>query len=297
MFFYFYFYFLFLVSYFSYCLVITRKLLKCLSYHSSTKTLKRKVIFEEVMDTSLLKRLGLTDNEIKIYIDLLKSGVSTAYDISKRTTIYRVHVYDKLEQLQEKGLATHIYRGAKKYFQATPPIKLKHYLEDKKKYIEQQEQELMNILPQLEAFSHLPKEDTFVEVFKGIEGLKYFLKDIIKVGKEVLVTGIDDATYQEALPIFMPQYFRDLKHKKIKERVITIKKKNVFEFSKVLAPTTQYRFLTQTQFNPTNTFIYGSNVVIVTWGTPVTAVMIKNKEIATTYRNHFEHLWKISAKK
>src|SRR3989344_3446907 len=84
----FYFYFLFLVSYFSYCLVITRKLLKCLSYHSSTKTLKRKVIFEEVMDTSLLKRLGLTDNEIKIYIDLLKSGVSTASDISKRTTIY-----------------------------------------------------------------------------------------------------------------------------------------------------------------------------------------------------------------
>jgi len=50
------------------------------------------------------------------------------------------------------------------------------------------------------------------------------------------------------------------------------------------------------QFNPTNTFIYGNNVVIVSWGTPVTAVMIKNDSIAQTHRNHFEHLWGIAAK-
>ena len=195
------------------------------------------------MDVDALRKIGLTENEIKIYLDLLKSGSSTAYDIGKRTGIYRVHVYDKLEQLMTKGLVTHVYRGAKKFFHATSPDKIKQYLEDKKRDLEAQEEAVCSILPELEAMANLPKEDTFVEVFKGNEGLKYFLKDIIKVGKEVLITGIDDQKYQDALPTFMKQYFRDLKKNKIKERIITVKRKGVFLFNKELAPTTIYKFL------------------------------------------------------
>ncbi len=248
------------------------------------------------MNTDALRTIGLTDNEIRIYLDLLTSGSSTAYEIGKRTGIYRVHVYDKLEQLMNKGLVTHIYKGAKKFFQATSPEKIKHYLEDKKRELETQEEAVMSILPELEAMANLPREDTFVEVFKGNEGLKYFLKDILKAGKEVLITGIDDQKYQGALPVFMKQYFRDLKKNNIKERVITMKRRGVFLYTKDAAPTTEYRFLEEKQFNPVNTFIYGNKVVIVTWGSPVTAVMIKNKEVAATYRNHFEHLWKAAAR-
>lgn len=246
------------------------------------------------MNENALRKIGISNNEIKIYLFLLKSGSTTAYDIGKKTGIYRVHVYDKLEKLIEKGLVNHIYKGAKKYFQASHPRKIKQYLEDKKKDIELQEEEMNKIMPELESMLLIPREDTFVEVFSGIEGLKYFLKDIIKTKKEVLITGIDDSKYQEALPVFMKQYFRDLKKYKIKERVITIKKKGVFMFDKKLAATTNYRFLEEKQFNPTNTFVYGEKVVIVTWGTPATAIMIKNKEIALTYRNHFEHLWRIA---
>ncbi len=248
------------------------------------------------MNTEALRKIGLTENEVKIYLDLLKSGTSTAYDIGKRTGIYRVHVYDKLEQLMDKGLVTHVYRGAKKFFQATPPTKISQYIEDKRKELESQEDAVNSILPELKAMVNLPKENTFVEVFKGNEGLKYFLKDIIKVGKEVLITGINDQKYQETLPVFMKQYFRDLKKNKIKERVITVKRKRVFLFDKELAPTTHYRFLEEMQFNPTNTFMYGDKVVIVAWGSPVTAVMIRNSQIAETYRHHFEHLWKVASK-
>src|SRR3989344_5064771 len=247
------------------------------------------------MNTDILRKIGLTENEIKIYLNLLKSGSSTAYEIGKQTGIYRVHVYDKLEQLMDKGLVTHVYRGAKKYFQAAPPSKIKQYLEDKKRELEIDEQAVEAILPELEAMTKIPKEDTFVEVFKGNEGLKYFLKDIIKTKKEVIITGIDDQKYQDALPIFMKQYFRDLRNNNIKERVITLKKLGVFLFEKELAPTTDYRFLKEKQFNPTNTFVYGNKVVIVTWGTPVMAVMIKNKSMAETYKNHFEHLWNVAS--
>ena len=261
------------------------------------KRFKKVGILFSAMDTTILKKIGLTENEIKIYLALLKIGPSTAYDLSKKTGIYRVHVYDKLEQLMDKGLVTHVYKGAKKYFQATPPEKIKQYLEDKKRLLEEQETQVERLLPELHALTQLPKEDIRVEVFKGTEGLKYFLKDIIKTRKEVLVTGIDDAKYSETLPVFMKQYFRDLRRLNIHERVITLKRPGVFMFAKEVAPTTEYRFLQEKQFNPTNTFVYGDKVVIAAWGTPVTAIMIKNKEIAETYRSHFEHLWKIAETK
>jgi sugar-specific transcriptional regulator TrmB len=246
------------------------------------------------MDTTILKSVGLTENEIKIYLILLKSGPTTAYKLSQKTGIYRTHIYDKLEQLIKKGLVTQNYQAAKKYFQATSPIKIKYYIEEKKKELELKEKQIENLLPQLEAISNLPKEDTKVEVFKGKEGIKYFLKDIIKTKKEVLIIGIDDSKYNELLPIFMEQYFRDLKIKKIPERVITIKKEKAFTFNKKLASTTKYKFLNEEQFNPTNTFIYGNKVVIVSWGTPITAIMIQNKGIADTYKSHFELLWEIA---
>lgn len=68
------------------------------------------------MNTEILKEIGLTENEIIIYLYLLKSDSKTAYEIAKQTGIYRVHVYDKLEQLMNKGLVTHIYRGLKSIF-------------------------------------------------------------------------------------------------------------------------------------------------------------------------------------
>ena len=195
------------------------------------------------MNTEILRKIGLTDNEIKIYITLLKIGSATAYQISQKTNIYRVHVYDKLEQLMNKGLVTHVHKGAKKYFQATHPHKIKQYLEDKRQNLEQQEKQLNKVLPQLVQLTKLPREDTFVEIFKGKQGLKYFLKDIIKTAKQVMITGIDDQKYNETIPIFMKQYFRDIRNKNIKERVITLKKKNVFKFGKTMAPTTEYKYL------------------------------------------------------
>ena len=69
-----------------------------------------------------------------------------------------------------------------------------------------------------------------------------------------------------------------------------------FLFDKRLVPTTEYRFLKEQHFNPTNTFIYADRVVLVTWGNPVTAIMIKNSNIMETYKTHFEYLWNLAEK-
>ena len=53
-----------------------------------------------------LKQIGLTDNEIKVYLTLLKIGPSIVSKIAERSGLYRPYVYDTLERLQEKALVS-----------------------------------------------------------------------------------------------------------------------------------------------------------------------------------------------
>ncbi len=242
----------------------------------------------------ILKQLGLSENETAIYLALLSNGSLSVYEIASKTGIYRPNVYDKLETLLKKGLVSYVIKNSKKYFIAAEPEKIEEYLNEETDKIKKNKEKLKTILPQLSAMAILPKMPTKVEVFEGKEGLKVFLLDIIRTAKEVMITGIDDTKYNEALPTFMPKYFEELKARKIKERVITADRSGVFQFNN---PTTTYRFLSEKEFNPTNTFIYSNKVAIVSWDFPPTIIRIENKNMANTYRQHFEHLWKVAKKK
>lgn len=242
----------------------------------------------------ILKQIGLSENETAIYLALLSNGSLSVYEIASKTGIHRPNVYDKLETLLKKGLVSYVIKNSKKYFIAAEPEKIQEYLEDEGERVNRNKERLNAILPQLSAMASLPKNPTKVEVFEGKEGLKVFLMDIIRNAREVLITGIDDAKYDETLPTFMPRYFKELEARKIKERVITADRPGVFQFE---APTTNYRFLPEIEFNPTNTFIYADKVAIVSWDVPPTVIRIENRNMANTYRHHFEHLWKVAKRK
>ncbi len=47
-----------------------------------------------------LKDLGLTDNEVKIYLLLLQNGMMNPAEISQKLGLHRGYVYDALERMQ-----------------------------------------------------------------------------------------------------------------------------------------------------------------------------------------------------
>ncbi len=71
-----------------------------------------------------LKDLGLTDNEVRIYLVLLKHGMMNPYKIADKTGLHRGYVYDALERMQEKGVVSSILKDGKKHYQATAPSSL-----------------------------------------------------------------------------------------------------------------------------------------------------------------------------
>ena len=98
---------------------------------------------------TILEEIGLTKNEIKIYLVLLKLGSTSTGAIVKETGVHASKVYDGLNRLADKGLVTHVIIANTKHFKAVNPDRLIDFLEDKKKSIETQEDEIKKYLPEL----------------------------------------------------------------------------------------------------------------------------------------------------
>ena len=62
-----------------------------------------------------LKELGLTNNEIKIYLALLQHGVLNPTKLAEITGLHRSYIYDTLERLLEQGNINIILINNKKH--------------------------------------------------------------------------------------------------------------------------------------------------------------------------------------
>ncbi|MFA5050083.1 MAG: helix-turn-helix domain-containing protein [Candidatus Micrarchaeia archaeon] len=244
-------------------------------------------------EKEILSRIGLSKNEIDIYLCLLSNGELTFYEISQKTGIHRPHVYDKIEILIGRGLVGEVKKGNKRYLQAADPRKLESYLDEKIENIQNQKKDLEGVLAKLMERNNANREDTQIEVYKGKEGLKGFLKDIIFTRKNISIMGLEEEKYLEEAPIAIKKYFNELTELGLGERAIIKDKPNAFTFD---TPTTIYRKLKSNALNPSNIYIYGNKVGIIIWGNPIIVIKIENENMAKTYQEYFEYLWKIATK-
>ena len=233
-----------------------------------------------------LKEFGLTDNELRIYLLLLKQGMMNPSEISQKLGLHRGYIYDALERMQEKEVVNYILKNNKKFFQATNPENLVELLKFKL-------ENFQKIVPDLMKMAEIKKEETKVELHKGKRVYRILLKDIIsslKKGDEVYLIGIDEEILlNEIEPIYLKQYLNTIKSKNIKEKII-IKKGG----KKLKDSNLSYKELEEEFIGKTAQIIYNSKVAIFILGTPYYLIIIDNKEVAETYRKQFDILWKIA---
>src|SRR3989344_3939777 len=101
------------------------------------------------MEIQKLKEIGLTDSEAKVYLTLLKIGQVTAGALTKETKLHKSRVYECLNRLIDKGLVSFVVKDFAKYFSATHPERLISYLDEKKKHIDAEKEEIKRIIPSL----------------------------------------------------------------------------------------------------------------------------------------------------
>ena len=85
------------------------------------------------MIEQVLQEIGLTQNEIKVYLTLLELGESKTGEILKKSRLNSGRIYEILNSLQEKGLVSFILKSGVKYFRPADPKRVNDYLNLKNK--------------------------------------------------------------------------------------------------------------------------------------------------------------------
>lgn len=235
------------------------------------------------MESEKLQKIGLNPNETKIYLALLRLGEAQAGKISKESQINRTTVYDSVERLIEKGLTTYTIEANKKVFKPVAPKRLLDDLKEKQKIVEE-------TLPELNKLFHKSKEKEESDIYKGRKGIRSILNDILNY-KEYVAFG-SSGGFLDIMKHDFNIFQKRKKELKINSRVIlsesSKKKQDVKEaFSK-------FKFISDEYSSPTTTFIYNDKTAIIVWTENPIATLITSKEVAESYKKHFELMWKIA---
>lgn len=239
-------------------------------------------------DRETIKRylydVGMSNNEVKIYLAVLHLGRSKAGKIAKEAQIDRTSAYDSLKRLLEKGLISYAIEANRKWFQAVNPQKIIDFLDEKKEKIEA-------ILPDLKDLYQKPEEKHNVNLFYGKKGVKTVFQDILRNASENLVLD-SSGQFFEKLPFYAPLFVKELGKRKIKVRHIVRQGKEIHP-----SKTTEIRFFPKEQKETTiTTNIYAGKIAIIIWTEPMEAIIIENKSAYEAYKDYFELLWKNSKK-
>jgi len=218
----------------------------------------------------VLEEIGLSRNESKVYLALLKIGVSRTGRISQEAKIDRANTYYSLKKLEEKSLASCVEKNGIKEFEAADPDMLSKMLDEKKAKVK-------NILPSLRVNQEKTTEST--KIFKGYKAYQSIIESMAKKDDEILIIGNYPKT---ALKYCRLQELRKENHVKIRTISQTTQK----------LPLMEHRMNSFEQ--PVSTYISNQEVMLVVWGKNPKVTHIKDENIANSYKNFFNLAWTAS---
>ncbi|MFC1691050.1 TrmB family transcriptional regulator [Nanoarchaeota archaeon] len=244
------------------------------------------------MNLDILRKIGLSEGELKIYSALLDLGRAPINKIHESTGIERRNIYDILNKLIERGLVTYITENKKRFFQISHPNKIIGYLEEKEHNLNKTKKEIEKEIPSIIEKFNVIKPDINSEIFRGVEGVKAVWDDMLNY-RDVFWIG-SGRFFPKAFPI----WFKNWNKRRIEAKTKFI---NLFihEMKKELKvlPLEEVRFLPK-EFsgNPTMICIFGNKVINFMMGKDLFAFVIESKQLAENYKKYHKYLWDNVAK-
>jgi len=237
------------------------------------------------MKLEILEDLGLSQTEAKVYLALLEIGSGLAGEITKKAEINRTNVYDALERLLKKGLVTYVISANRKIFEPVAPERLKELLQEK-------EENLSSILPDLNVLFKESKHKEEAMLFKGKKGVKSAYETILRENKDLFAYGAE-SRFADIFPAYQKEWNeRRAKNKQhlfiiFNEKVRERKKKENLKLCKM-------RFLPRSYEFPSTILFSGNVALTIVWTETPFAFFIRSKEAVKSNLNFFDILWKVA---
>jgi sugar-specific transcriptional regulator TrmB len=241
------------------------------------------------MKEEFLEKIGLTRNEAKVYLAVLRTGSASAGRVSEASGVHRRNVYDAAESLVKKGLAGYVLKNKVKYFKVTSPQKLLDMVREQREALGVQEKTLESLIPELLLFDDSRKEKQDVNILKGRESRKIVFEDILRNAKDNCCLG--GHTPSKLSMNYVKHWHRRRVRAGTMDRIIYNKKDPFANYLKRLR-CTEVRIMPKPIDSKTVINIYGSKVAIFLWieDQPFT-IWIDNEKVSNDFRSYFDFMW------
>jgi sugar-specific transcriptional regulator TrmB len=250
------------------------------------------------MNLDILKKIGLSDGEVKVYNALLEIGVTSINNIHEKVGIDRRNIYDILNKLIERGLVSYFEKNNKRVFKVSNPDKLLSYIEEKKSSLDEIKNEVNKIMPAMQQVFNSEKKELSAEIFKGPEGMKAVWDDLLNYDA---IYWIGSGMY---VPLGYPAFWDDWNARRMEKGVGSyhlfrddkreaVASRKGFDKNKI----SNWKFLPpEFSGNPTVTVAYGDKVAQMLLGEQINVFVIQSKELSENYKQYHKFLWDKIAK-
>src|SRR3989344_5467150 len=137
------------------------------------------------MDLTGLKELGWSEGEVRVYAAVLESGIGSLNKIQEKTGIERRNIYDILNKLIEKGFVSYTLEKGKKTYQCIHPGKIREEIRRRTTALRKLEEKI----PEVEDLFAAHKPSIRAEVYRGNEGIKALLEEVLEYGESYWMGG------------------------------------------------------------------------------------------------------------
>lgn len=244
------------------------------------------------MDVSyLLRRLGLSDKEIGIYLTLLTEGPSSVRKLAKESEINRGTAYDALKSLQKSGLVGMYQKHKKQFFVAEDPGKLAELIEQREQALSSMKRHVADVLPELRSLYVHGGMKPVVKYYEGAKGVRIILRDLLTTMSEGTERRLYRVYSSAGLREYMYKEFPDFTKERIK-RDIEVRAIAVGAGGED-QPLAERRWIRAEGSSFTYTLIYGQKVAFISLGEKdqIHGVLIEDPRITETERMVFDHVW------
>ncbi len=244
---------------------------------------------------NILGEVGFTKGESAVYLTLLKIGETKVGSIIKSASISRSKVYDILDRLIKKGVVSKIDKNNILYFQALSPKTLFTYLKEKEAQIKKEVETLQKALPTLTSL--LPEQSIDIKVYQGVDGFKRVIeRTLTELRKGDIYEAMGVSKTTEFMRLYALKLYQNQEKIGFKARSI-FDKEGAFKIKERKTKHHEIRVLPKGWHTPALFTLYQEVIGIhVGNDEQIISIVIKNKDVAQSFKTTFEAMWKISEK-
>ena len=253
----------------------------------------------EEKHNELLKSIGLTEGEIKVYNYLIKKDNQKVSQISKETSLNRSNLYKILDKLVEKKLIFPSMVEGTKIFCITRKERIKEIYKEKIKELKEKDSEINNYLKDISQIGSLDHQSSSVfgiELYEGEKEVKKIFESTLKNMKkgEIIYSFGYEGIFEKKESY--KYWLRSQINKRISRKV---KYKAVFNTHKGASSSksdlTEIRYANLGDIDGNVEIAFYKNIIIIYMiKDNERALLIKNNLLYSSLFSYFRFLWEKS---